>query len=183
MLNLRVAPLLLVAMTFAAPALAQAQTPPSPTETLATDDAAIAAARREAPGAGAPNAALARLLTERGNALLKLKRYDEAMTSFSEAATLSTNPAIAWFNLCATAYNMGKTDEAVRACDRAIAIDPTRADAWFVKGSALYGQGTLDKANHYVLPPGTLEALRQYLILAPDGPHAADVKAMLDAAK
>ena len=92
------------------------------------------------------------------------------------------DPGRAWFNLCAAAYNAGKMDEAVRDCEKAIAIDPTRADAWFIKASALYGQGTLDKANHYVLPPGTLEALRRYLTLAPDGPHAADVKAMLDTA-
>jgi hypothetical protein len=32
------------------------------------------------------------------------------------------------------------------------------------------------------LPPGTVEALKKYLELAPDGGHASDVKAMLEAA-
>jgi tetratricopeptide (TPR) repeat protein len=100
----------------------------------------------------------------------------------SAQAPAPPDTATAWFNRCALAYNAGKADEAIQACDKSIAIDPTRANAWFIKGSALFGQGTLDKANHYVLPPGTLEALRRYLALAPDGPHAADVKAMLDAA-
>jgi hypothetical protein len=30
------------------------------------------------------------------------------------------------------------------------------------------------------VPPGTVETLRQYLALAPDGAHAKDVKEMLD---
>jgi hypothetical protein len=33
------------------------------------------------------------------------------------------------------------------------------------------------------VPPGTVEALKQYLVLAPDGPHVQDVKAMLDGLK
>ena len=35
----------------------------------------------------------------------------------------------------------------------------------------------------FVPPPGAVEALKQYLVLAPDGPHVQDVKQMLDALK
>ncbi|HEY5348003.1 MAG TPA: hypothetical protein VIJ72_07410 [Rhizomicrobium sp.] len=104
------------------------------------------------------------------------------LTSFAvPAQAADPSPGSAYFKLCATQYNMGKAADAIAACDRAIEADPTLADAYFVKGSALYGNGTLDRNNKYILPPGTLEALKKYLELAPDGVHAADVHAMLDA--
>ena len=45
----------------------------------------------------------------------------------------------------------------------------------------LFGNGNLDKNNKIVVPPGTVETLKQYLAVAPNGSHAPDVKAMLDA--
>jgi Tfp pilus assembly protein PilF len=87
-----------------------------------------------------------------------------------------------YFKLCASLYNMGKTGaDAIAACDQAIAADPKKAAAYFVKGSILYGNGTIDKNNKYMVPPGTVETLKQYLAVAPSGPHVPDVKAMLDA--
>jgi len=123
----------------------------------------------------------AKMLTNQGNAYLKLKKNDQAVRAYTKAAALDPNPGTAYFNLCATLYNQGNMDSAVSTCDKAIAADPTRADAYFIKGSALYGSGSLDKQNKYVLPPGTIEALRKYLELSPNGGHAADVKAMLEA--
>jgi tetratricopeptide (TPR) repeat protein len=125
--------------------------------------------------------ARAQMLTNKGNLFLKLKRNGEAIAAFTSAAELSPNPGVAYFNVCATQYNIGNMSGAVASCDRAIKSDPTKADAYFIKGSALYGNGGLDKQNHYVVPPGTLEALNKYLELAPKGSHAADVQAMLDA--
>ena len=107
-----------------------------------------------------------------------------ALTSLgvsAQAAALDSSPGAAYFKLCATQYNVGNMAAATANCDKAIKADPTLADAYFVKGSALYGNGTLDKNNKYILPPGTIEALKKYLELAPDGMHAADVHAMLDA--
>ena len=116
-----------------------------------------------------------------GNANLKLKKNDAAIAAYNKAATLSPNPAVAYFNLCATMYNMGQpAAKTAAACDKAIAADPKKADAYFVKGSALFGEGAVDKSNKFVVPPGAVEALKQYLALAPDGPHVQDVKAMLD---
>src|SRR3984957_4812930 len=129
-------------------------------------------------------AASAQIYTMIGNANLKLKKNDAAIAAYNKAATLSPNPAIAYFNLCATMYNMGQpAAKTVPACDKAIAADPKKADAYFVKGSSLYGEGALDKSNKFVPPPGAVEALKQYLVLAPDGPHIQDVKQMLDALK
>lgn len=116
-----------------------------------------------------------------GNAYLKLKKNPEAIAAFTKAAEMDPNPAVAYFNICATQYNTGNMEGAAAACDKAIQADPTKADAYFIKGSSLYGNGKLDANNKYVVPPGTTEALNKYLQLAPDGAHAADVKAMLQA--
>jgi tetratricopeptide (TPR) repeat protein len=129
-------------------------------------------------------AAMARIYTMIGNVNLKLKQNDAAIAAYNKAATLSPNPAVAYFNLCATMYNMGQpAAKTVAYCDKAIAADPKKADAYFVKGSSLYGEGAVDTSKKYVVPPGTVEALKQYLALAPDGPHVQDVKAMLDGLK
>jgi tetratricopeptide (TPR) repeat protein len=128
--------------------------------------------------------AIAQIYTTIGNANLKLKKNDAAIAAYNKAATLSPNPAVAYFNLCATMYNVGQpAAKTVAVCDKAIAADPKKADAYFVKGSALYGEGAVDKSNKYIVPPGAVDALKQYLVLAPDGPHVQGVKAMLDALK
>ena len=135
-------------------------------------------------GKDASPAAIAQIYTMIGNANLKQKRNDAAIAAYNKAAVLSPNPAVAYFNLCATMYNMGQTAaKTVAVCDKAIAADPKKADAYFIKGSSLYGEGAVDKSNKYVVPPGTVEALKQYLALAPDGPHVQDVKAMFDGLK
>jgi len=95
----------------------------------------------------------------------------------------ATSPATSAFNSCALLYNAGKTDEAIVACDKAIALDPGKADAYFIKGSALYGNGKIGPDGKYAVPPGTVDTLNKYLELAPDGGHAQDVHAMLDALK
>jgi tetratricopeptide (TPR) repeat protein len=141
-------------------------------------------AQKDLAGKNASPAAIAQIYTAIGNANLKLKKNDAAIAAYNKAATLSPNPAVPYFNLCATMYNMGQpAAKTAAACDKAIAADPKKADAYFVKGSSLFGEGAVDKSNKFVVPPGAVEALKQYLVLAPDGPHAQDVKQMLDALK
>jgi tetratricopeptide (TPR) repeat protein len=145
---------------------------------------AIDLAQKDPAGKNASPAAIAQMYTTIGNANLKLKKNDAAIAAYNKAATLSPNPAVAYFNFCATMFNMGQpAAKTVPACDKAIAADPKKADAYFVKGSSLYGEGAVDKSNKFIVPPGALEALKQYLVLAPDGPHVQDVKAMLDGLK
>ncbi len=126
-------------------------------------------------------AGMGQMLASEGNAYLKLKKNSEAIAVFNKAAEMDPNPAVAYFNICATQYNTGNMEGAAAACDKAIQADPNKADAYFIKGSALFGQGKMDAQNKYVPPPGTAEAFKKYLELAPDGSHAADVKAMLEA--
>src|SRR5580698_7535011 len=145
---------------------------------------AIDSAQKDLAGKNASPAAIAQIYTAIGNANLKLKKNDAAIAAYNKAAALSPNPAVAYFNLCATMYNMGQpAAKTVAFCDKAIAADPKKADAYFVKGSSLFGEGAVDKSNKFVVPPGAVEALKQYLVLAPDGPHAQDVKTMLDTLK
>jgi tetratricopeptide (TPR) repeat protein len=126
-------------------------------------------------------AAVGQMLTSEGNAYLKLKKNDKAIEAYTKAAAMDPNPGTAYFNICATQYNTGNTQGALAACDKAIAADPNRADAYFIKGSLMVGESKLDKDGKLQATPGTSEALNKYLELAPDGPHAGDVKAMLQA--
>lgn len=123
--------------------------------------------------------AMAKMLTNQGNAYLKLKRPDDAVRAYTKAAALDPNPATAYFNLCATQYNTGNTKGALDACDKAIAANPTKADAYFIKGSLLIADSVQSQDGRIQSPPGTAEALRKYLELQPDGAHAGDVKEML----
>lgn len=126
-------------------------------------------------------AAVGQMLTSEGTAYLKLKKNDKAIEAYTKAASLDPNPGTAYFNLCATQYNSGNTQGALAACDKAIAADPNKADAYYIKGSLMLGDSKMDKEGKLQAPPGTSEALNKYLELQPDGAHAADVKAMLQA--
>ena len=154
-------------------------------EAVATFEKAIPAAEaaKNDPKAdpAKAKAAVAQMLTNEGNAYLKLKKNDKAVEAYTKAAAMDPNPATAYFNLCATQYNSGNTQGALAACDKAIAADPNRADAYFIKGSLMLGDSKQDKEGKLQAPAGTSEALNKYLELQPDGPHAGDVKAMLQA--
>jgi tetratricopeptide (TPR) repeat protein len=122
---------------------------------------------------------LGQMMNTEGHLLVQLKKYDEAIEIFSQAAESAAYPAMPYFNLCATYYNLKRSQEAVAACDHAIASDPTLADAYYIKGSILFGQGQLEHGK-YAVPPGTTEALNKYLEYAPNGEHVRTVHDMID---
>ncbi len=152
-------------------------------EALATFDKALATAEGEKPAEGQPMNAwkdgLAQIYIGKGNALLKLKRTPEAIEQYYQAAGLASNPGQVYFNLCAVFYNNGNTHDSAAACRKCLLADPTRANAWFVLGSDLFADAPINNGK-VVATAETREALEKYLALAPDGPHAADVKAMLE---
>jgi tetratricopeptide (TPR) repeat protein len=123
--------------------------------------------------------AVGEMLTAEGDVYLKLNKKAEAINAFVEAAPLSTNPGIAYFNICVVAYNQGAIERALSACDKAIEVDPRKADAYFLKGSLLFGNGAVKPSGKYSVPEGTADALEKYLALAPTGGHAEEVKQML----
>ena len=124
-------------------------------------------------------AGLGQMLNAEGNLLVKMKRYDEAIDLFTRAAKSAAYPALPYFNLCATFYNLKRSQEALAACDRTIASDATMSDAYYIKASILFGQGQVEHGK-YVVPPGTAEALNKYLQYAPLGEHARTVREMID---
>ena len=119
------------------------------------------------------------MLIGQGNAFLRLKKNDEAIAAYTKAAEQSPDPATAYFNLCVAYYNTGKSQGALEACDKAIAADPNKADAYLIKGSLLFAASTQDKDGKPRPPPGTVEALKKYLELAPQGPNSDKVRQML----
>ncbi len=152
-------------------------------EALATYGRALAAAEQEKPAEGQPmnewKDSLSQIYIGKGNALLKLKRTAEAIEAYNQSAGLASNAGLAYFNVCAVLYNIGNTHESAAACRKCVQVDPTRANAWFILGSDLFADSPIDAKGNVVASPETREALEKYLALAPDGPHAADVKAML----
>ncbi|HMD76451.1 MAG TPA: hypothetical protein VKG86_03650 [Terracidiphilus sp.] len=153
-------------------------------EALATYGRALAAAEQEKPAQGQPmnewKDSLAQIYIGKGNALLKLKRTTEAIETYNQSAGLASNAGQAYFNICAVLYNNGNTHESAAACRKCVQADPTRANAWFVLGSDLFADLPIAAQGKVQASPETREALEKYLALAPDGPHAADAKAMLE---
>jgi tetratricopeptide (TPR) repeat protein len=131
------------------------------------------------PDSGRAKTGLGQLLNAEGNLLVHARKYNEAIEVFSQAAEVAAYPAMPYFNLCATYYNMRRPDDAVAACDRAIASDPTMSDAYYIKATALFGEGRT-VGGKYMVPPGTTESLNKYLQYAPFGQHAGAVRGMID---
>jgi len=156
-------------------------------DALATTERALEAVEKEKPADGQPDTAWkdlkSKILLTRGNAFLRLRRNADAIEAYNQAAALASNPGLSYFNICATTYNVGDMQASVAACRKAVQADPTRANAWFVLGSVLFATSTIDDKANVVITDETRQALNKYLELAPDGPHAEDVKAMLKMSK
>lgn len=151
---------------------------------LATYGQALAAAEEEKPtddaAMGKWKNSLSQIYIGKGNALLRLKRNDEAIEAYNQSAVLATNQGLAYFNVCAVLFNIGNTKDSAAACRKCVQADPSRANAWFVLGSDIFADLPAVAHGKVAASLETREALEKYLALAPDGPHAADVKAMLE---
>jgi tetratricopeptide (TPR) repeat protein len=135
-----------------------------------------AASKKPSPEAAAAGYnQLGQVYAKQGNAKDAADAYEQA------AKAMPANAGMYYFNEAATLYNSGKLLESEAAADKAIAADPKKAEAYYIKGQALITQATVDpKTQKIIAPPGTAEAYQQYLELAPDGPHATDVKGILE---
>ena len=71
--------------------------------------------------------------------------------------------------------------ESLDAFDKAIAADPNNADAYYFKGSGQMQSVTMDSSGKMIPPEGTVESLKKYLELQPNGPHAQEAKDILAA--
>ena len=118
-----------------------------------------------------------------GNLYGAQKKFPEATEALSKAAQLDpTMSAKANFNIGAMLVNNGKAAEASEYFKKAVAADPSYAEADYQLGSTLMMKGTVDpKTGQQSYPPDTAPALQKYLQLQPNGAHAQEAQAMLQA--
>jgi len=116
-----------------------------------------------------------------GQALGKEGKSKEAAAAFDEAANADPPQAgTYYFNEAATLFNAGAMDDAAAAADKAVQADPTKSEAYYIKGQALIQKATVDpKTQKIVAPPDCVAAYQKYLEVAPTGPHAEEVKGIL----
>lgn len=116
-----------------------------------------------------------------GQAYGRTGKSKEAAAAYELAAKADpTKAGTYYFNEAATLFNASDIDGAAAAADKAIAADPTKADAYYIKGQALVQKATVDpKTNVITAPPECIAAYQKYLEIAPDGPHAQEIKDVL----
>ena len=122
-------------------------------------------------------------LNNLGNALARLGRIQEAGVAYEKSAAVDpANAANAWRNFGIVLYNNNKLKEAVEPLTKATQLDPSNAEAWYLLGSCLVASMGYEKKGEQMVPvlaPGTIEAYKKYLELAPNGRLANEVKASL----
>ena len=83
---------------------------------------------------------------EKGNALVKEKKYKEALDCYTKAIELDPNDPILYSNRSAMHLNLNEFDQAITDAEKAISIKPDYAKAYLRKGKALEGQQRLQEA-------------------------------------
>jgi tetratricopeptide (TPR) repeat protein len=108
-------------------------------------------------------------------------KLPESQAAYENAVKLDPKGAAMYYgNEAIMMDRAGNVDDTVAAADKAIAADPSKPLPYYLKGKALINKATVDpKTQKIVAPPGCAEAYQKYLELAPDGPFAADAKAIL----
>jgi tetratricopeptide (TPR) repeat protein len=100
----------------------------------------------------------------RGNALLRLKRFEEALASYDKAIALKGEPDAMLLNCRGSALrNLGRLDEAMVALDRAIELRPDLVEAFNNRANVLKDLERLDAA---------LEDYDRAIALKPDNADA-----------
>jgi tetratricopeptide (TPR) repeat protein len=118
-----------------------------------------------------------------GNLYGKERKIPEATDALTKAAQLDpTMAAKAYFNMGANLVNGGQPEKAADFFKKATDADPNYSEAWYQYGSLQMMQGKVDpKSGAQSYPAETAPALRKYLELQPNGPHAQEATAMLQA--
>jgi len=118
-----------------------------------------------------------------GNLYGKEKKIPEATDALTKAAQADPSMAPkAYFNMGANLVNGGQPEKATDFFKKATEADPNYSEAWFQYGNGLMAQGKVDpKSGAVTYPPDTAPALKKYLELNPNGSHAVDATAMLQA--
>jgi tetratricopeptide (TPR) repeat protein len=131
----------------------------------------------EISGADRYSREIGQMLFGEGNAYFAQRKYKEAAGLFAQAAETQPAPMLAYFNLCASLYDMNDLSGASAACDKAIALDRKFADAYFAKGSVDYAIAF--RRKKFIPPPAATLAIKKYLELAPRGIYSDRARAIL----
>jgi tetratricopeptide (TPR) repeat protein len=126
---------------------------------------------------GMANAGLGEIYARSGKVAEANAAYDAAAKANpTSAGTYYRNQAVIFFQ-------SGNADAQVAAADTAIKNDPNDALVYYLKGQGLVSKATVDpKTQRIVLPEGCADAYQKYLDLAPTGPYAGEVQAILQQA-
>jgi tetratricopeptide (TPR) repeat protein len=105
----------------------------------------------------------AEVLSNRGNTLKSLKRFDEALDSFDKALAAQPDYPAALSNRGAVLFEMERYEEALATYDRSLAIRPDQVVALYNRGGALQKLGRLEEAvasydRALAINPGLVEA-------------------------
>src|ERR1700733_8464737 len=137
-----------------------------------------AASKKPSPAIeGMANAGLGEIYARAGKVPEANAAYDAAAKANpTSAGTYLRNQAVIFFQA-------GNADAQVAAAEMAIKNDPNDALVYYLKGQGLVSKATVDpKTQRIVLPEGCAEAYQKYLDLAPTGPYAGEVQAILQQA-
>jgi tetratricopeptide (TPR) repeat protein len=121
-------------------------------EALANYDRALALQPRHAEA-----------LSNRGNTLKALKRFDEALDGFDKALAIQPDYPAALSNRGAVLFDMARYEEALATYDRSLALRPDQVIAFYNRGGTLHKLGRFEEAiasydRAIALSPGLVEA-------------------------
>lgn len=117
-----------------------------------------------------------------GSLYAEMGKSTEAAAEFAKAANLDPSHAGGYYyNFGVTMVNKNQMDEAGKALKQATDLDPTNANAWYWYGMALMGKAQIKADGTLVPAPGTIEAFKAYLKLAPTGQWASAAQGSIDA--
>jgi PAS domain S-box-containing protein len=111
-------------------------------------DPAARPERDEAKGPGSARPSTADEWIDRGNALVFLRRFDEALTAYDHAVEKGPANYQAWYGRGTALSKTGNLEEALRAYDQALSIHPRNAQVLMAKGVLLKKAGRDAEAQH-----------------------------------
>ncbi len=119
-----------------------------------------------------------------GEMYARQSKVPEANAAYEAAAKANPSSAGTYLrNQAVIFFQAGNADAQVAAAELAIKNDPNDALVYYLKGQGLVSKATVDpKTQRIVLPEGCAEAYQKYLDLAPTGPYAGEVQAILQQA-
>ena len=116
-------------------------------------------------------------------ALAKARKFPEMWGELKRAADLDpANAYHAYYNTGAVLTNAGQGEAAVEAFRLAMGVapnEPGNAEAYYQYGLGLMAKAQFGADGKVIPAPGTIDALRKYLQLAPGGPNAQAAKELL----